>query len=254
MSTVRYKTAEGVADVNGPSPIIWANCPVDEFIEDPAKGLHYWNTWQDTDVVADTSVSGGYGLAGTNNLVDFRTGLVNVLDVETGATDNDESIVYKMFDTPVVELYNSKPFWFEARIAHDDVGDNGIFVGLIEEAGMAADLILDNQTGFVDEDYIGFGTQTDDDDGLLMLSHLTGATAQSPEGSPYTITDGTYYRLGIKWDGKETLEWFVDGVSQGTVTLAASMTNAMGIAFAIKTGAAAGVSLLVDWVRLAVTL
>ena len=64
MSIISYKTADTVP-AGGPSPIIWADCPVLEIIRNPGKGIHIFEDFDGggvTDNVANNDVFLDYPL------------------------------------------------------------------------------------------------------------------------------------------------------------------------------------------------
>ena len=62
---IRYNTAGNSNASRGPSPILWADCPIQDFGEDPGKGIHQFDDFQNSVVLqeeaARTAWTGGIG-------------------------------------------------------------------------------------------------------------------------------------------------------------------------------------------------
>lgn len=252
MSVVRYKTSDGLPDTTGPSPIIWAGCPVAEFIANPAKGFHAYNSLADAGLVVDTSVD-GYVFGGTNPDVDKRGD--DAIDLETSGADNDSVFVAQAAKVKPA-LNSGKRIWFECLVANDDVGDSGSFIGLMETAGQTAEAIVDDCAAIIDEDYVGFRILTDADAELDVVVNQGGGTGPTEiVDDAQTMVAGTYYRIGITFDGADTFNYYVDGVLVGTSTADSldndTMANNLGLYIGQKSGVGAAQSLLLKWSRIA---
>jgi hypothetical protein len=252
MSTVTFQKATGLPDTTGPSPRIWADCPVQAFLKDPALGIHYFDAFNDRSLVVDTSLE-GYGLVGTNADLDWGTDGKTLL-LETGGADNDSAGI---FQRPCITpaLNSNKRFWMEGRVALP-VADSGSFFGLMELTGCTAEGVADNTLSIIDEDYLGFRVISSDTDGLdVEINQGAGTGPTVAKDIAHTVVDAAYVNLGITFDGKDTFTFFVNGVEVVTTT-ADSLDNntfahALGIFFIGKSGAAAANAWKVAWLRYA---
>jgi hypothetical protein len=247
---VNYKVPQGNPDITGPSPIIWADCPVLDFATDPASGFHFFNRLEGLTV--DVGVD-GYIFGGTNADVDKRGD--DAIDIETGGADNDSSFLAQCARiTPA--LNNGKKFWFECLVANDDLGDAGSFIGLMETAGQTAEAIVDDCASIIDENYIGFRILAAAQTILDIEVNQGGGTGPTVIlENAQTMVAGTYYRIGITFDGVDTLKYYVDGVLKATSTLDSldndKMSNKLGLLITQKSGTGAAESLLLKWSRFA---
>lgn len=247
---VTYKVPQGLPDVTGPSPIIWADCPVLDFLTDPASGFHYFQDLRG--ITTDVSVD-GFTFGGTNGEVSQR--LDNIIDLETGGADNDSVFVAQSPRvTPAIN--NNKKFWFECLIANDDLGDAGSFIGLMELAGQNAEGVVDDCASIIDENYIGFRILAAAQTELDVEVNQGGATGPTViVNDAQTMVAGTYYRIGITFDGVNTFKYYVDGVLVGTSTADSldndKMATALGLYITQKSGTGAAESLLLKWSRFA---
>lgn len=247
---VNYKVPQGNPDITGPSPIIWADCPVTDFAADPALGFHFFNRLEGltTDVGVD-----GFIFGGTNADIDKRGD--DIIDIETGGADNDSSFVAQAARVQPA-ISNGKKFWFECLIANDDLGDAGSFIGLMETAGQTEEGVVDDCASIIDENYIGFRILTAAQTVLDVEVNQGGGTGPTVIlENAQTMVAGTYYRIGITFDGVDTFRYYVDGVLVATSTTDSldndKMSNKLGLFITQKSGTGAAESLLLKWSRFA---
>lgn len=267
MSTATYKTADTVP-AGGPSPIIWADCPVITILRDPSKGIHIFEDFEGggvTDNVADYK----FALVGDTPEIERVTDEVSgVVTIEGTTADNDEAYLVSNL---LYELKknNRKKFWLEARFKLlDSNAPQGVIFGLGEDSMLAADALVDNATSLGDYDFIGFAAISGSDGGAMedfdSVYHEAG-----DGGAPTVIEtdivdiDGTdyddiYIKLGIKFDGKETVSFYLNGVLQATTFDLDSfdtddqLTEELGVVLGIKyDGTVTGDGMKVDWIRFA---
>jgi hypothetical protein len=155
---------------------------------------------------------------------------------------------------PLLALDNAKPFWFECRVANDDVAANGMLFGLIEAAGQVEGAVVDGSASLISEDYVCFRIISGDTDGLDAVYRQGGSAEVIVKEEAQVVVAGTYYRLGITYDGVETVKFYVDGAEVGSFSVDSltndTMANKLGVILGGKSGASVE-SRLVDWVRLA---
>ncbi len=276
--TVQYKAATA-QNTRGPSPILWADCPVDEILRNPSKGQHMFDDFK-AGVVADATLVLGqrngltaYAESDAAADVALQADDDGVILIQSDGTDND---VYCVVDgdntsgqwkTPAAG--NAKGFWFEARVKVTTVtnGDIGVFIGLAQpgEAKDAGGCFGgDTTAGLADVDYVGFAVlEGDGDDLTIAYNEATSGTAQSSTGKIALVAD-TWVRVGFKVQPKgygAEVRFFKDGVDLGdAVAVDISKANAnwpgatdmiLTIAVASGSGVADGDGLKVDWVRIA---
>ncbi len=286
MSIIQYGAANHVV-ARGPSPSIWADCPVNTFLKDPGKGSHRFDDFRNSGIeleeAARSAWTGGIGkIVGDMNWYGFtETALVvdvalqaddeGVLMLDTDGTDDDTvgitggDNVQGVWRSPKVG--ETKKFWFEARFKVNTITntDLSFFIGLMEPGKLSNGSPLGAApTAPVDVDYIGFFVAEADGDDLTIIHNEAGAgTAQSTTGQITLVAD-TYIRIGMKLviDGNSIkVRFYADGVDLGddaAVDISSTDVNwpgdtNMDVMITATSGAAGedGDNLKVDWVRIA---
>lgn len=185
-----------------------------------------------------------------------------VVQLATGATDNHEAWLASGGNTGTLGVVSdtaadAKLLIFEARVRFTQVSDNGgaIFVGLAEPGTAAANAKVDDTGVMVDKDFIGFNTVHANGD-LLSINYKKAGQTQQAVGSGTAIVAARWYKLGFIYDPTDAvkIKFFVDNIEQAvglnaSNIAAATFPDGERLAFlaGVKTGAAAAVSLDIDW-------
>lgn len=222
-----YKTqyAAGNND-DGPSPIIWADCPTLEIIYDPGFGVHFYDNFQDFNGTVTSNV-GTYGkyksyedTGGTIKKLDTQ---LSELEIATDGSDDDEMwLELGDGNGGLVKITkgDGKKVWFEARFKFDDItNSSGLFVGLAEAGLAAIDTIADATMDLASKDYIGFRVEDGTQAGLDAVHRKNGAAEQVVKDGAHTLVVDTYVKAGFKFDGSNLLTYYINGVSVGTVEI-----------------------------------
>lgn len=243
-----------------PSPNIWGDCPVEKALIAPEQFGYIWDDFVDP-VAADSSIP-NWELAGTNADIDNVADVVNGQIVLNGSgADNDSCTILKN-DMYLLTKNSGKRFWFETSVKPSAAGtadDYAMFVGLIESVGATAEMIADAGASIIDEDFVGFAALTNattiqDWDAVINI----GGSANFPvtvEADAGTI--GTsYIKLGMKFDGQQTVSFYVDGALVDTYDIdnldSDTMSHEFTVALGIKDCEGDGtLGMYVDWVRFA---
>ena len=261
-------------DSNQPSPSIWGDCPK-TLLSD--KGLGYFGhvdflgAYTGTLAAALDVNQASFGdslklSADTDTVLSMKASEQGgYLDIETDNDDNDAAALFSQPLGPITKNTGNK-LWFEARLELGAIGDQGVFVGLVEEAGATLDVVADDAgaDGVVTESLIGFtcdGGNTDAFDAIYRkdagtvvtaLADVTNATA-IPLADRAVVAANTEVKLGLKFDGRDKLAWFVNGVKVIEMTLDSTFDQSKNYCaiVGLKTGAEAAQSIAVDWVRFA---
>jgi hypothetical protein len=171
-------------------------------------------------------------VAAANGIVSFTTdgGDEDAIQIESGGTLGS------------IAVGSGKRAWFEGKIALQDVNDDtGFFLGVGEAAAMA-DPIVDTSANLITESMIGFRKYTAEDhiDAIAQLNagaeieiaaNVTNHAALGDDAE--AMVDGTFYKLGMRFDGDKT------GYVQ------------MAFICAFKSSVAAANAFYVDWLRVA---
>lgn len=284
--TVNYRTDDNVI-ARGPSPRIWADCPVITFLRDPGAGIHWFDDFQNSAVMKETANStdftsgvghiygdiNWYCYIKSSKLVDcaLQADDIGVLMLDTDGTDDDVNVITSgenligTFRMPKVG--ETKNFWFEVRLKVNTITNTDLswFVGMMQP-GQAADgtPLGAAPTAPASTDHVGFFVAEADGNDITIIYEEAGAgTAQSTTGLITPVAD-TYIRLGFRtvFKGKSSeIRFYADGADLGdAVAVDISGTNAnwpgdtnMDIVIAMTSGAtgANGDNLKIDWVRCA---
>lgn len=288
MSVVRYKTADDIL-ARGPSPSIWADCPVREFQENPGKGVHQFDDFRNSIVLKETvhstdftskvgRIAGDinwYNFIETDKLVDLSIPQddIGTLQFLGDTSDQDVNCAVTGFNVQGIirtpKVGEEKRFWYEARVKVSTIAnaDLGIFIGLTEP-GQAADVkgVFAGDAAALDSaaDYIGFAILEGDGDDIIVAYNESGAGSPQSSAGVITPVANTYVRLGIKLvilGNSAKIRFFADGVDLGdAVAVDVSGANAnwpgdidMDLVLSLVTGSGGGSddALTVDWVRFA---
>lgn len=250
MSVVKYELAGNAASL---SPAIWADLPTMKMVAAPADFVEVYDDFA-KGVTTDTTVP-GWGFVGTNADVTAVADEESVIELEGSGADNDSAFIVS---NPLYDLTmnSGKRFWFEARVkVEDEDADQAIVVGLIEAAGMTAEAVADNGADLIDEDFIGFYAETDGTNmGDIKAAYRQGGgTTTDVDADSHSPANDTFVKLGMKFDGKETVTFYVNGASVATLDVGDltgdSLTNKVGVILGVKDCAAAQTFLAADWVR-----
>ena len=269
MSVVNFSQ---IGEANRPSPSVWADCP-NTLLED--LGLGYFGHAEflsaPTGVLAaalDATMvefEGGFKLsADTDTVLAMKAAEVGgYLDLETDADDNDAAAIYSQPLGKIVKNSGNK-LWFEARLELGAIGDQGVFVGLVEEAGATLDVLANDVAadGVVTESLIGFLCDLGDTNAfdivyrkgagavVTVLADVTNSVAIPPASRASLVAD-TEVKLGIRFDGRDRIYFYVNGykVASKEIDSTFDQTTDMCAIVGLKTGAAAAQSIAVDWIR-----
>lgn len=259
MNQVRVKRA-GAADQ--PSPSIWADCP-QERLNVERTGFFIHEDFLAHPVVTTTITAallarmsmGALKISGDDDTVITAKAAEpgGYLDIETDADDNDgAALTTNPFAE--IEVDSGRKLWFEARVEAGAVADQGLFFGLAEEAALSHDILAADSTALIGESLVGFQVLSGDTDGIDAVFKKDGGTAVKMDALIAALAANTEVKLGLRFDGKRSIELFVDGTKQSTYTIDATTFPVgvkMGVVLAIKTGTAAAQSMAIDWVRTA---
>ena len=164
-----------------------------------------------------------------------------VLDMLTGPDDDDQAELTQYCEC--WKCVNCYPFYGEIRFWLDDDDQNEFWFGYIQ-----------NHSWFA-------GTQNaivfhkDDGDQLLDFDTTLAGVTTTTTGIA-TMTQCTWYRLGIHWDGSGTVRYFLiqDGNFPQTILATGSHTTnipttELAFGFGLRNGEAVAKNLYVDYIK-----
>ncbi len=273
MSVIQYK-APNTAEAGGPSPVIWADCPVIAFLKDPGKGIHLFEDFIGN--IVDLAAAGQFGQLA---VVETGDGVACTLDtaahtnehgvaklVPTGSSQYDEAwfvseVMYHL------QMENRKKMWFETRIKLPAVADDmSLLAGLGDATVLAGSSVIQaatTPTTIVNRDFVGFvaftdGTKIHDIDAIYSEVG-DGAVTQVKNAAfaQASWVNDTYVKLGLRFDGVKTLDYFINGVLVGSLdvddfaTVTANELTPLGLIVGCVANDTSAPHLDVDWIRFA---
>lgn len=263
MSIVRYAEP---GKANEPSPSVWKDCPRGRLV---SEGTGYYfhegflgGATSAAFLASMTVGSGSMSFTGDTATVFAHKAaeLGGWMDIETDGDDNDGWSIHTEPMAKIV-LNSGQKVWLETHMEIGDAdGDQGFFFGLAAEAAQSQDIIADGCAALIGESLVGFRLLTGEnaidfvyklDAGaeVIVASDVTNASALDAGAA---LADSTPFKLGMRFDGKETLQVFVNGTKIAEASLASATfpdSVDMVTIMALKTGAIAAESAAVDWVR-----
>lgn len=263
----KVPNAYGTTSGRGPSPGIWHDCPVLEYILNPQEGFHAFEDFiLGPNVAAATAVS----VQGQMTVyTDANSATIKLLTDETcgavslapGANDDEDAALGFGGATGACYKFDAsspKAFWFETRVKKtaDTTNKLGVFIGMIQQGCYAADGILID-TDMATKDLVGFHQIEADTTTIdTIIDTATGTITQVADAA-VTIVADTYTKLGMKLDvGAKTLYFYQDGakLADSIALSGANFPDGERMSPVIAVRSASGTSpgdLTVDWFRVA---
>lgn len=263
------------AESGRPSPSIWRDCP-HTLLNDLGSGLYGFVDFLGPPtgtlaVALDANMISFEGKlavdADTDTVLSAKASEVGGwLDVETDADDND---AVALFSEPLGKVIKNsgRKVWLETNVELGDVdADQGFFFGLVEEAGASRDVLADDVAagGVITESLIGFLVDNGDDDAVDIVyrkdagtlvtvdSDVTNSTALDSDDRA-SLLDDTPVRLGLRFNGKDKIEFFVNGVVVASQEVDSTIDQSKNycVIMGLKTGTTAAESFATDWIKYA---
>ena len=185
------------------------------------------------------TVETGQGAAATYTCTDLVNG---VLLLSTGDTEDDNIEVSRLCECwKLVDCY---PLYAEIRFKISDVDASEFWFGFV----------TGNNFFTPPDDFLVFKNDGADDN-LEIENATNGVGNETLTGQ--TLSDNTWYRLGLHWDGAGTVRWFViaDGDAPQTILATGQITTyivqdeELSIGFGIQTGEAVAKLMYIDYIK-----
>ena len=159
-----------------------------------------------------------------------------VLLLTNDAADNDLDslqLAKEMF-----ALESGKKAWFKARCKVSDATQSDFLMGIT---------VRDTTPLSTTE---GIWFQKDDGDTNLDF-HVATAGTTSSASAIATVANDAYLTLAFYYDGKDTIEYWVNGTKEGTLAADTLPTNECTITFGIMNGEAVAKTMSIDYIFMA---
>lgn len=215
----------------GPSPIIWARENWLDLLDDPSRGIAFWDDFASFPKTPPTT-EGNWGqyaafsdTGGTMTNGDTATSLGG--SVAIGSDGDNEGASFRTLATPFRIDRNQQQFCFECRIKTSTIADtkHNILIGLMEDAALTAISPITAAGAIADVNLVGFRRTEAASGGAIMntvykANGITAVTLQSVAGGfvadTYTKLGMKYYPRGHKSGNNFWLAFFQDGVELAT--------------------------------------
>ena len=239
---------------------MWADCPHLAMV-DPSVAYMFMEDFIGHTALPTSSGSAGgwkasgdatYGIAAaagtTGGKVEFTTatGSNNELYIQLGTLGTETYIEYVKS--------SGKKSWVEFAVAYPSITNAAnTFIGLAGEGSAAANFINDNGADYADKDLVGFVIWEADPDAIDVNYQITGSGFADGGLSGVPVA-GTQLRLGIYFDGAETVTFYHNDVAVQTVDLDTATFptgEELSPIIALKNGAG-DAAITVDWVKMVV--
>lgn len=240
------------ASGRGPSEDLWQDCPLEHIKNEPGYGYAHFNDYMGETIAPGTSADAdGWTITqSTTGSIGSVIGVGGQLQAAAGGSTQDQGINAQLLNACVKPAAN-KTIWFEARVKVSHI-DNQVFVGVAEtNTGLISSGALDD--GQSDGSMIGFFT--DDNATTGKIGTVTGknGTSDQEDGSA-TFSATTFYKLGFRVNGVSSVQFYVDGTLNRTVSdtndIADGVEMALSYVCQNEDGANSN-TMNVDWVQMA---
>lgn len=227
VNTVDYLANAVINTSRGPTPVIWGACPVLDILEDPGKGMYFFDDFLCSgqavmSSIYKNSVGRWATYAAAGSLIDDGALEGGVITIKSG-TDLDQTTLFgaagsfRMLTTSTLAL-NGK-LWFETRVARTSVATDHMeaFVGLADtQLGSSITAVNTLFSGTDDTlataaNLIGFHARGDTTPGDwdfvyclaggTVIRHASVAALLAGQlPTALTPTASTFYKLGFLFD------------------------------------------------------
>tara|TARA_R110000851_G_scaffold226741_1_gene379606 strand:+ start:188 stop:1009 length:822 start_codon:yes stop_codon:yes gene_type:complete len=251
---------EGTADTQaGPSAAIWHNCPILQILEDPGKGIIFWDDFLTPPVTPTETaenpagVSGSYITITSDGAADIQNGGGLGGEVKLNPAASDKHCAMRAGGAIFDLSTGHKPLWFEARVKVGQIANakGGFFVGLFEGIASTATSPITANGTMANENNVGFQVLEGDGDALVVSHGKAGASGNDVATAAATVAAGTYVKVGFKM-ANNACEFFANGVLVKTVLASAAKFPEdlpLSPTFAAMGAAANTTGYFMDWWR-----
>lgn len=208
-NTVENRKNFASADTTrGPSPNIWASCPVLDFIENPALGTYFYDDFTKVPVLVTPTITtqanygGGYKAFGSSGGTIISNSELGGGIILTESDDN-EGFSLATIALPFKIIIGGGDFWFEARLKTNTVSDteHGFVLGLWEQQTLSATIPIAAAGTLADANFVGFHRLEGDGDQIDTVYKANGVTQVTVQADalPSALTADTYIKLGMTY-------------------------------------------------------
>jgi hypothetical protein len=207
----------GVNDDIGPSPGLWADCPLEEINR---FGIGYEVYEQFT--MFTPKAAGAHAVLGNGFVAFADTGgsIVDALIPGGGLTfssdGDDEGASLACDQTPFNITQNGGKLWFELAFATSTIANtkHGILAGLMDAQTLTNIVPITAGGAIADINMVGFHRLEADGDKMDTVYKADGITAVTVKADGLTLVADAYMKVGGKYDpSTKLLTYYADGVA-----------------------------------------
>lgn len=211
------------------SPALWGNL-VDDMMSAPWKGHFEFENWRQYPIPATntTGQSGNWAHFLSDGATITDPAIANHSAITLASDGDNEAVVLTRKNAGIrITKDSGRIVCFEARVKFSTIADtkNGAFYGLFEPLTPTATSHIADAGTMADENFIGFHRLEGDGDKLDIIYKADGQTQQS-FADAHTLVADTFVRVGLRFDGRQTLKFFLDGAEYVTARLGATALDA----------------------------
>lgn len=263
MNKTQY-SGTSIADTSrGPSPSIWADCPILEILGGMRNGITIYDDFLSGPRVAagaEASYGNYRGFADTGGLVADGAEWGGTLNLSSDG--DNEGASFRTACAPFQIARGQGKLWFECRVktSHIDDTKHGIFVGMMADNALTAIVPITAAGAIADVNIVGFHRLEGDGDYFDSIYKADGVTQVTVGSDAAAITADTYVKLGFVFNPKTyELTFYRNGVklANSYTVIAAAGTSfpndvRLGLVMAVLNATASTPgSAEIDWWRAA---
>ena len=223
----------------------WRDAPI---FADPSKVIRYQENFRGhpSGIVStfDPDRTGWATEANADKVITAANNIRGGINLETDADQYDE--VYHYTRGSIVQFKDLVPVWFEVVLnVETALATMSMAVGVSDGDEAAGDPILGNflsDAGVMLSDHDGTIFNISEASTGQVQFHVSNETVQA-NSNLGTVTAGTDFRVGFKWDGEGTLTPWMNGRPYATASFTPA-SSLMHIVLGVKTHANPGVAVL----------
>jgi hypothetical protein len=238
VNAVDFKQNLSRVTARGPSPNVWADCPILDIAEDPGIGIHLYEDWSRMPVLTTPTITTEAFYGSGWKAFGSAGGTVVSATIEGGGgltlteTDDNQGIGLQLIALPFKISRSHGKFWMEWRLKTNTVSDteHGFFVGLGDSMTLSATVPIAAAGTLADENIVGFHRLEGDGDQLDTVYKADGVTQVTLQSDVLDTTNtvagalaaDTYIKLGMVYDpsqdqaGSSRLSFYVNNVRLST--------------------------------------
>ena len=280
MNTVQFERNLSAVTSRGPSPAIWADCPVKDMLEDPGIGIYQFEDFTSGGLLTAPTTHAALvgipysGFSSSAAQISYGNPTFTTTTEDRGTlvleeTTTRESTSFRSDIVPFRLSANFGKLWFEARIKISTVAADEVsfFIGLFEDETLTVDIPViaaGADTHLIaSKNLVGFKKPVADTTTYDAIYRADGQTAVVVHDGLGTLAADTYIKLGFVFDPADSnrLYYYVNNEKQVPTTLVTVPDNTgttfpadvpLGFVMGMSVGTAASTNQFTcDWFRIA---